>query len=36
MNRCPILNFDDHGDECVPELCSEYTEDWESLGGCYG
>lgn len=28
MDACPICNFDDYGDECVPELCNEYTEEW--------
>ena len=27
MDSCPIINFDDFGDECVPELCDEYEED---------
>lgn len=27
MERCPICNFDDDGDICVPELCEEYTEE---------
>ena len=26
MSECPIKNFDDFGDECVPELCDCYTE----------
>lgn len=26
MDCCPICNFDDYGDFCVPELCDEYTE----------
>lgn len=26
MHECPICNFDDYGDECVPELCDEYYE----------
>lgn len=26
MIKCPIYNFDDYGDECVPELCDEYEE----------
>ena len=24
--KCPICNFDDYGDVCVPELCDEYGE----------
>ena len=24
--KCPIRNFDDYGDVCVPELCDEYGE----------
>ena len=27
MDTCPILNFDDFGAECVPELCEQYEED---------
>lgn len=27
MDSCPIYNFDDFGEECVPELCEEYEED---------
>ena len=27
MDRCPIINFDDEGDECCPSLCDEYDED---------
>lgn len=26
MEECPIYNFDDFGEECVPELCAEYEE----------
>lgn len=26
MDKCPICNFDDYGDICVPELCDEYEE----------
>ena len=26
MSKCPILNFDDKGQYCVPELCDEYEE----------
>ena len=26
MNECPIKNFDDFGDICIPELCEFYTE----------
>ena len=26
MDACPILNFDDYGFYCVPELCDEYDE----------
>lgn len=31
MDSCPIFNFDDTGDICVPELCDEYEEGrrWE-------
>lgn len=27
MDSCPICNFDDYGNECVPELCDEYEEE---------
>lgn len=27
MNRCPIYNFDDFGEYCVPDLCDMYTEE---------
>lgn len=27
MCECPIFNFDDLGDICVPELCEEYEEE---------
>ena len=27
MDNCPIYNFDDRGDVCVPEMCVEYEED---------
>lgn len=27
MEDCPICNFDDYGDICVPELCDEYIEE---------
>jgi hypothetical protein len=27
MDKCPIMNFDDTGDICVPEMCTSYTED---------
>ena len=27
MERCPLYNFDDDGDICVPEICDQYTED---------
>lgn len=27
MTRCPIYNFDDFGEYCVPNLCDEYTEE---------
>lgn len=26
IDECPIKNFDDTGDICVPELCEFYTE----------
>lgn len=26
MDSCPIYNFDDKGDICLPELCNYYTE----------
>jgi len=26
MIECPIKNFDDFGNICVPELCEHYTE----------
>ena len=26
MNRCPLCNFDDDGEICVPGLCDEYHE----------
>lgn len=29
LNRCPICNFDDDGDYCVPSLCDYYTENLE-------
>ena len=27
MEKCPILNFDDTGDLCVPDLCEFYEEE---------
>lgn len=27
MDECPICNFDDEGDICVPKLCEEYVEE---------
>lgn len=27
MDRCPIYNFDDHGEICCPDKCDEYTEE---------
>lgn len=27
MDMCPTFNFDDDGDNCVPELCEWYTEE---------
>lgn len=27
MQQCPLFNFDDDGDLCVPEACNEYTEE---------
>lgn len=27
LEVCPICNFDDDGETCVPELCKHYTED---------
>lgn len=27
MDKCPLYNFDDYGDICVPEICAYYTED---------
>ena len=32
MDECPIKNFDDFGDICVPELCEFYTEQTERSG----
>ena len=29
--KCPIRNFDDYGDVCVPELCDEYGEGEPTL-----
>lgn len=29
IDECPIKNFDDTGDICVPELCEFYTEHIE-------
>lgn len=26
LDSCPICNFDDYGDICVPELCYYYDE----------
>lgn len=26
LDKCPIYNFDDDGECCVPELCEEYEE----------
>ena len=26
IDECPMKNFDDFGDICVPEMCREYTE----------
>lgn len=26
MKRCPLHQFDDFGDICVPELCESYDE----------
>ena len=25
MTQCPDLNFDNYGEDCVPELCDEYS-----------
>ena len=30
MPDCPIKNFDDTGDICIPDLCEYYTEEVES------
>lgn len=27
MDKCPVRNFDDTGNICVPELCADYSED---------
>lgn len=27
MINCPICNFDDYGEICVPDLCDEYSEE---------
>lgn len=27
MEKCPIFNFDDYGDICVPEVCNHFTFD---------
>ena len=27
MEKCPLYNFDDEGDICVPECCNHYTEE---------
>ena len=29
MGKCPLCNFDDYGDECVPDVCEYYTEEGE-------
>lgn len=31
MDYCPIKNFDDTGDICVPELCEFYTKRSEDV-----
>ena len=31
MDECPIRNFDNNGEICVPELCDAYTEDYDDL-----
>ena len=31
MYECPIKNFDDSGDICVPELCEYYSEREEDV-----
>lgn len=33
MDACPMCNFDDFGDICVPEICEHYTEDKNEIGG---
>ena len=27
LNHCPLYNFDDDGDICVPSMCEHYTEE---------
>lgn len=27
MYECPVCNFDNYGDICVPALCGEYEEE---------
>ena len=27
MDHCPIFQFDNFGDRCIPELCDEYREE---------
>ena len=28
MTECPARYFDFIGDLCIPDLCSDYNEDW--------
>lgn len=27
MEKCPLVYFDDYGEECVPDVCEYYTEE---------
>lgn len=28
MDECPMKNFDNYGDICIPNLCEHYRECW--------
>ena len=31
LDTCPLCNFDDTGDICIPSLCEHYTEERRSF-----